>query len=92
MPSSPGYKRDYKQEYASESPERRKQRAARNRARRKLENEGLVRKGDAKHVDHKRPLSMGGSNARSNLRVRSAGANSSYQRTRTGAMKNKNQK
>ena len=34
-----------------------------------MEREGKVQKGDNKEVDHKRPLSKGGSNKRSNLRV-----------------------
>ena len=40
-------------------------------ARRKLEKEGIVHKGDGKDVGHKKPLSKGGSNARSNLKVQS---------------------
>jgi 5-methylcytosine-specific restriction endonuclease McrA len=32
--------------------------------------EGKVKKGDGKVVDHKKPLSKGGSNSRSNLRVK----------------------
>lgn len=91
MPSSKNYVRDYKQEYASESPQRRRFRAKRNQARRALEKEGLVRKGDGKAVDHKLPLSKGGANSRSNLRVRGSRSNSSYQRTKSGAMKHKNQ-
>lgn len=63
--------RDYKKEYANESPKRRKDRAKRNKARRQLEREGKVHKGDGKVVDHKKPLSKGGSTARSNLRVKS---------------------
>lgn len=62
--------RDYVQERKNESPQRRKDRAKRNKARRQLEREGKVRKGDGKVVDHKQPLSKGGSTARSNLRVR----------------------
>lgn len=92
MPSPKGYKRDYKQEYAAESPQRKRQRAARNRARYQLMKEGLVKRGDGKHVDHKKPLSKGGSNSRRNLRVRSGNANSSYRRTSTGAMKYSNQR
>lgn len=49
--------------------------------------EGLVHKGDGKAVDHKHPLSKGGSNSRSNLRVRSGRANDSYQRNPDGSMK-----
>ena len=63
--------RDYHQEYLNESPERRKARAKRNKARRQLEREGKVHKGDGKVVDHKKPLSKGGGTERSNLRVRS---------------------
>ena len=92
MPSSPNYKRNYKQERLAESPQRKVQRSQRNQARRVLEKEGLVKKGDGKHVDHKKPLSKGGGNSRSNLGVRDGNANSSYRRTRTGAMKNANQK
>lgn len=87
MPSSKNYVRDYKQEAATESPERKKQRAERNAARQTLEHLGLVHKGDGKDVDHKQPLSKGGANTRSNLRVRDAHSNRSYPRTRTGAMR-----
>ena len=70
-----------------ESPERKKQRILRNKARAVLLGEGKVHIGDGKDVDHIRPLSKGGGNGPSNLRVRSAHANRSYPRTRTGAMK-----
>lgn len=90
MPSSPNYKRNYSKsgegKYDS-SPARKKARAARNKARRQLMREGKVRKGDGKDVDHKRPLSKGGSTARSNLRVVPASKNRSYPRTRSGKMK-----
>lgn len=45
--------RDYKQEaeWAS-SPEQKKRRAARNRARRKAIKEGRAKKGDGKELDH----------------------------------------
>ena len=49
--------------------------------------EGKVKKGDGKDIDHKRPLSKGGSTSRSNLRVISASKNRSYPRTKTGKMK-----
>jgi 5-methylcytosine-specific restriction endonuclease McrA len=87
------YKRDYQKENEYKSkPDQIKKRVMRNAARRKLEREGLVSKGDGTHVDHKKPLSKGGSNARSNLRVRSASANSSYKRKSDGSMKYKSQK
>lgn len=82
------YKRDYQKENEYKSkPDQIKKRVMRNKARRELMREGLVQKGDGKHVDHKKPLSKGGSNARSNLRVRSASANSSYPRNSDGSMK-----
>ena len=77
MPSSPNYKRNYTQERLAESPKRKEDRNKRNKARRKLEKEGKVKKGDGKHVDHKTKLKNGGSNSSKNLRVRSASENSS---------------
>jgi hypothetical protein len=58
--------RDYKQEYAQYhgKPEQVGNRSLRNQARRKL---GL-KKGDPREVDHKTPLSKGGSNSKNNLR------------------------
>ena len=49
------YKRDYKQEYANYDGTEavKKKRAQRNKARRMLEREGVVSKGDGKDVDHK---------------------------------------
>lgn len=91
IPSSPNYVRDYTQERLTETPTRKHQRVLRNAARAALMKEGKVHKGDGKEVDHKHPLSKGGSNARSNLRVRLASANHSYQRTKTGAMKYEDQ-
>lgn len=46
-----------------------KQRAQRNKARRAAVRAGKVTKGDGKEIDHKRPLSKGGSNGPRNLRV-----------------------
>ena len=69
--------RDYTKERLAERPERVKERAKRNKARRELMREGKVSKGDGKVVDHKQPLTKGGSTARSNLRVQSAKASHS---------------
>lgn len=81
-------KRDYsKQAKYDSKPSVKKDRAARNAARRKLMREGVVKKGDGKDVDHKRPLSKGGGNSRSNLRARSASSNRSFARTKNGKMK-----
>ncbi len=51
------------------SPEVKKDRAARNKARREAIREGTCHKGDGKEVNHKVPLSKGGSNAKSNREV-----------------------
>ena len=45
-----------------------------------LEAEGVVHKGDGKDVDHKKPLSKGGTTTRKNLTVKPASANRSYAR------------
>jgi hypothetical protein len=89
MPSSPNYKRDYKQEYKTQhsSALAKKQRAARNKARRQMMAEGKVSKGDGKDVDHIRPLSKGGSTSKKNLRVTPASKNRSYKRKSNGAIK-----
>lgn len=87
MPSPPGYKRDYAHEYAIEPKQRRVFRAERNQARHLMEKAGKVHKGDNKDVDHRKPLSQGGSPAPSNLRVRVAHDNRSYPRTSSGAIK-----
>lgn len=76
MPSSAGYKRDYVAERKAEKPSRKKHRVQRNKARRECIASGKCKKGDGKHVDHKKPLSKGGSNAKSNRRVQSASKNS----------------
>ena len=61
--------RDYDEEYERDhsSPEQIEDRSKRNQARREV---GLKR-GDPREVDHKKPLSKGGSNKKSNLRVTS---------------------
>ena len=57
-----------------------------------LERAGLVKKGDGKHVDHKKPLSKGGTNKRSNLRVKDGKKNSSFARNSDGSIKRKKKK
>lgn len=87
MPSSPGYKRNYKQENIYKStPEQIHARVLRNKARREAMAAGVVHKGDGKEVDHIKPLSKGGSGARSNLRVVTAAANDSFRRNSKGAL------
>jgi 5-methylcytosine-specific restriction endonuclease McrA len=60
-------KRNYRKEYDSyhKKPKQRKNNNARHRARYSLK----LKKGDKREVDHKKPLSKGGSNKRSNLRL-----------------------
>lgn len=72
MPSSPGYKRDYKREYElhHSSDKAKKDRAARNKAARAKGIPG-------KDVDHVKPLRSGGSTSLSNTRTRSRSANRS---------------
>lgn len=87
MPSSKNYKRDYQQENKYKAtPEQIHARVLRNKARRQVLESGLVKKGDNQEIDHKTPLSKGGSNARSNLRVVSATTNDSFRRNSKGAL------
>jgi len=69
--------RNYKQEYKDYhgTGTQKKNRAARNGARAEMAKAGKVSKGDGKEVDHKKPLSKGGSKAKSNLRVVSKATN-----------------
>jgi 5-methylcytosine-specific restriction endonuclease McrA len=88
MASSPNYVRDMKQERATqlargEGEDNRK----RKQARRDAVKKGMVKPNDGKDVDHKKPLSKGGSNDTSNLRARSPSANRSFPRTSSGAIK-----
>jgi hypothetical protein len=64
-----------------------KKRAARNKARRMLEKEGVVHKGDGKDVDHKKPLSKGGTTTRSNLKAVPASKNRTFKRNPDHSMK-----
>lgn len=67
-------KRDYQKEKEWDHKNGRvKDRAQRNAARSKLEKEGRVKKGDGKHVDHKKGLGAG--NGKGNLQVMSAKSN-----------------
>jgi len=81
--------RNYAKEYANYdgTPEVKKKRAQRNKARRIMEREGVVHKGDGKDVDHKTPLSKGGTTVRSNLKAVAATKNRSYKRKSDGSIK-----
>ncbi len=92
MPSPPGYKRDIKQETktakargeigGSDSPN-----AKRQRLRRKAIKLGMVKRNDGKDLDHKVPLSKGGSNSLKNARVTTPSANRGFPRKSDGSMK-----
>ena len=71
--------KEYYEKYHASSKAK-KQRAARNKARRDAEKAGKVRKGDGKEVHHVKALSNGGSNAKSNQRIVSRKKNRSYKR------------
>ena len=74
MPFMTNGKRDYKKELRwekEEKPNRVKDRAARNKARKEV---GL-KVGDPRQADHKKPLTEGGSKSKSNVRVVSAKTN-----------------
>jgi hypothetical protein len=82
-------KRDYKKEYATYDGTEmvKKKRAQRNKARRMLMREGVVHKGDGMDVDHKVPLSKGGTTVRSNLKAVPASKNRAYKRKADGSIK-----
>jgi hypothetical protein len=79
------YRNEYEQYQGTE--EQKKNRAKRNAARNKLMKAGRVRKGDGKDVDHSKPLSKGGANTTSNLRVKARSNNRSFKRNSDGSMK-----
>ena len=70
--------RDFVAERLAEKPARKKARNNRNKARRKM---GL-KNGDPRVVDHKKELTKGGSNAKSNLRVVTKKVNDDKQKAR----------
>ena len=69
-----------------------KKRTEQNRARKVMEDKGLVSKGDGKAVDHIKPLSKGGGNDPKNLRVVPASENNSFSRNKDGTLKNQTSK
>jgi len=80
--------RDYKHEYETYhgKPQQKKNRAKRNAARRVMEKEGRVSKGDGKEVDHKKPIRNGGGNDRSNLRVATKAENRAWRKGKTSSL------
>ena len=79
------YAKEYEEYQGTEV--QKKRRAARNKARRDMEKEGKVSKGDGKDVDHVKPLSKGGTGSEGNLRVVDKGANRSFSRNADHSLK-----
>lgn len=81
--------RDYSRENKlyNSRPEQIKNRSERTMARREAIKEGRIEKGSSKDLDHKKPLSKGGSNSPSNLRAVSKSANRSFSRNSDGSLK-----
>lgn len=81
-------KRDYSQQRVyNATPAATTKRVANNSARRTAIKSGKAAVGDKKDVDHIQPLSKGGSNAKSNLRVVPRGENRSFSRTSSSGLK-----
>lgn len=76
--SASASKRSKQQRAFNSRPEQKKNRAARNKARRAAERSGKVSKGDGKDVGHKRSLKGGGSKGVNNTRVESRSSNRSH--------------
>lgn len=90
MPSSPGYVRNLDEEYATAKARgdagtgHDSKNAIRQRARRKALKLGMVKPGQ--DLDHKKPLSKGGTNVTSNFRAESPHDNRSFPRRADGSM------
>jgi 5-methylcytosine-specific restriction endonuclease McrA len=83
-------KRDYQKEKRWEhekNPQRLKDRVKRIQARREAIKAGVAKRFDGKQVDHKVPLSKGGSNSMENLRAVSPSSNMSFSRNRDGSLR-----
>lgn len=82
-------KRNFKKEYQEYhgTSEQRANRSKRTIARNQAIKDGRVKRGDGLDVDHIKPLSKGGSNAKSNTRVVSASENRSFARNSDSSMK-----
>ena len=78
--------RPYKKEWQQQKERNEKPaRAARERARYHMDKDGVDRKG--KDIDHIEPLSKGGTNARSNLRLVKPSTNRSFKRNSDRSVK-----
>ena len=87
-------RRDYKKENKlfNSKPSERKKRSERSVARVQANRAGITHKGDGMDLDHRVPLSKGGSTAKSNLRVVPASTNRSFSRNADGSLKSQTSK
>ena len=93
MPSSPEYRRNYDREYQTAKARgevgtgHNSGSAVRHRARRAAIKAGMIKPGDKRDIDHKKPLVKGGAGtALSNLRPVAPSKNRSFKRDRFGGM------
>jgi 5-methylcytosine-specific restriction endonuclease McrA len=81
-------KRDYSQQRQyNATPAATSKRVKNNAARSEAIKAGKAKVGDGKDVDHKTPLSKGGSNSSSNLRVVDKSVNRSFSRNSDSTLK-----
>lgn len=85
------YKKEWEQQQARDE---KKSRATRERARYHMDKNGTDKNGngkadarEGKDIDHKRPISKGGTNSKTNLRVVSASNNRSFKRNSDSSVK-----
>ena len=90
MPSSPGYTRNLKREYATQKARGESgtgsdsENAKRHRDRREGLKLGIIKA--KQDLDHKKPLSKGGSDSPSNFRGETPHQNRSFPRNKDGSM------
>ncbi len=77
--------RNYREEYLRDhsGTKAKKRRARSNKLRREALRKGLVAKGDGKEIDHRVPISKGGSDSSSNTRIVSRATNRKKQDKRS---------
>lgn len=93
MPRTKNGKRDYTQQRQYNStPAATAKRVANNAARRDAIASGKAKVGDGTDVDHKKPLSKGGTNSTRNLRVVPASTNRSFSRNADSSLKSQTSK
>lgn len=88
MPYKDMSDRNYKKEWQNEKKRGKpalKTKLARQNARRQFDREGIDR--DGMDIDHKVPASKGGTNAKSNLRLRTPSQNRSFDRNSDHSVK-----